>query len=182
MPTYVSLLRGLNVGGNNRLKMTDLKAIYQDISLDDAVTYLQSGNVVFRSPSRDRRALAKSIAVAIQQTTGMDLAVLVRSSSELAKVLAANPFPQAAHDDPNHLLVMFLAEAPTQSSFRAMADAYAGPELMKLSGTHLYIHYVNGIGTSKLTGAAIEKKLGTVGTGRNWNTVEALRKIAAEIR
>jgi uncharacterized protein (DUF1697 family) len=160
----IALLRAINVGGHGKLPMAELLEHCASAGFKDAKTLLQSGNVVFagkgKSPAQLERALEAKV--------GTD--VMVRTAAEWGEIVAVNPFRTEAKNDPGHLLVMFLKSEP-EADF-----AWPGPERMKRIGRQLYLVYPNGAGTSKLTGALIERKLTTRGTARNWNTV---MKIAA---
>src|SRR5262249_42069467 len=100
----------------------------------------------------------------------VSVAYLVRSAAEWQKIVARNPFPEEAKNDPAHLLVMVLKTAPPAKKVEALRAAIEGPEIVRCDGKQLYIVYPDGIGRSKLTVALIEKKLDSRGTGRNWNT------------
>src|SRR5207302_357737 len=103
---------------------------------------------------------------------------MVRTADEWAAVVAGNPFPEMAERDPGHLLVMFLKQAPAAAAVEALQAAITGPEVIRADGRHAYIPYPDGIGPSRLTSNLIESKLGTRGTGRNWNTVLKLAALA----
>jgi uncharacterized protein (DUF1697 family) len=171
MTTYVALLRGINVGGKNKVAMADLRAFLADLGLADPKTLLQSGNVVFRSEGKSVSALENFLEKETAARLSVAADYVVRSSAEWAKVVAANPFPREAESDPSHLVVMFLKSAPTASAVKAVQASIKGREVLKSHGRELYLVYPDGIGTSKFTGASIERQLGLRGTARNWNTV-----------
>jgi uncharacterized protein (DUF1697 family) len=170
MPTYIALIRGINVGGHKKIRMADVKTLCEGLGLDDVRTHLQSGNVVFRTTKTDRARLAKDLEKAL----AMDARVILRSAEEIRKVVAANPMAGEAERNPSAFIVVFLDEKPSAKAMQALRDAYSGPELMQLHGAELYILYGEGMGRSKLTNALIERKLGVAGTARNWNTVKKL--------
>ena len=174
MPAYVSFLRGINVGGRNMVPMAKLKALHEGLGFENVRTHLQSGNVVFTAKKADSAKLAKKIAAALG-----DIAVVVRSTSELRAAVAKNPFPDAAKNDPSHYVVIFLSDTPKKTS----TLDYEGPEPKALAGRELYIDYRVGAGMarSKLTNTLIEKKLGVRGTARNWNTVTRMLEMAEEL-
>ena len=175
---HVALLRAVNVGGRGSLTMTDLRAIAERLGLTDVRTLLQSGNLVFDSKGKKAAALEAALKAALKQHRGIETDFLVRSAKELDAVVAANPFPDEATSAPGRLLVMFLKDRPGAKDVQALRDAHKGPESIRQEGRELYIVYPDGIGRSKLTGSLIEKKLGTRGTGRNWNTVTRLANLA----
>jgi uncharacterized protein (DUF1697 family) len=170
MTSYVSLLRGVNLGPTNQVSMPELKQLYVDLGLDAVVTYIRSGNVVFRSDAGadDVRALLKA---GIEERFGMPVDVVVRTHDELVDVVARNPFPDA---DPSRLAVVFLS-APLPAKLRQELDAkdfggdqYAG------HGREVYLHLPNGFGRSKLATRMSALRQPVVGTVRNWRTVNKL--------
>jgi uncharacterized protein (DUF1697 family) len=177
MTTFVSLLRGINVGGNKQIRMELLRAVYESLGLAAVRTHLQSGNVVFREDERGAARLPARLEHAIEKRFAFRPAVVVRTGAELREVVGRNPFPDEAERDPSHLLVMFLAAPPRKPAEARLAEANVGPEKFRLSGRELYLYYPNGVGRSKLTNAVIEKRLATVGTARNWNTVTKLLEL-----
>lgn len=180
MPVYISLLRGINVGGRRLIKMAELRALYEALGFGQARTLLQSGNVIFRSEDEEASQIVQRIEAGIQERFGFDVAVMLRSADELAHAIDAAPFPQVQKDDPKKLLVMFLRQAPRPEAIAALHEQYNGVEAIVVQGRAAYLYYVHGIGRSKLTAAVLEKHLQTVGTARNWNTVMKLRALAAE--
>lgn len=166
---FVGFIRGINVGGNNMLPMAALKASCESAGLTDVRTYLQSGNVIFNSTKKDPARL-------IVEALDLDVKVVVRTVDELRKVIAKNPFRTI--DNPGLMIVMFLSEAPSKDAEAALRAAHKGPEDIRFAGRELYIYYPKGMGTSKLTNAVIERKLGVTATARNWNTVTKLLELA----
>jgi uncharacterized protein (DUF1697 family) len=175
---HIALLRGINVGGNKMIAMADLRDLLARLGFTDVRSLLQSGNLVFRS---DRRTTPAQLETLLQAETEKRLGVqsdfFVRTASELAEVVAGNPFAEEAKRDPGHLIVMFLKQP---GDVKAVQGAIVGREIVRGAGRHLYIVYPDGMGRSKLTNALIEKKLATRGTARNWNTVMKLAGAACE--
>jgi uncharacterized protein (DUF1697 family) len=132
---------------------------------------LQSGNLVFRSHARATTQLERSLEDAAAKRLGLETDFFVRTADEWNAIIDGNPFPEQAQRDPSHLLVVFLKEAPNRADVTALQRAITGREVVRARGRHAYIVYPDGIGRSRLTSALIEEKLGTRGTGRNWNTV-----------
>jgi uncharacterized protein (DUF1697 family) len=176
MPAFVALLRAVNLGPHNKISMADLKAVAQGAGLTDARTLLQSGNLVFHAKAQASAALEKHLESALGKELGLKTPVLVRSAAEWRATLEANPFPKEAKADPSHLVVMALKGKPEPTLLASLTQAIVGRERVKAGPRALYLVYPDGIGESKLTAALIEKKVGIVGTARNWNTAE---KIAA---
>jgi uncharacterized protein (DUF1697 family) len=178
MTVVISMLRGVNVGGHNKIKMEALRGLYESLGLLDAQTYIQSGNVVFRTKERDLALLAKRIGNGIEQGFGFRPDVIVRTAAELRDVIAKNPFRTRPGIDPGKLLVTFLSGDPDADARDKVLKIKADPEEFWLIGRELYIHYPNGMGRTKLPAALIERTLKTSGTGRNWNTVTKLLEMA----
>jgi uncharacterized protein (DUF1697 family) len=170
MAAHIALLRAINVGGR-RLKMGELIAFARDQGLEAPRTLLQSGNLVFESADQPDSAFEKRLEIAAQPRFGFQTDFLVRSAVEWRALIAANPFPDKARDDPSHLLAMPLKAAPAAGALAALRAAIKGPEIADVIGRTAYLVYPEGIGRSKLTITVIEKQLGVRGTARNWNTV-----------
>ena len=180
MTAFICLLRGVNVGGNKMLKMDALKALCGTIGLRDAKTYLQSGNVVFRSDETDRFFLTTRIQEGIRKKSGLDVKVILRTADELRKVIAANPL-NAEERNPKALLVAFLGGPITKEAKALLASLKIPSEELHFGKQELYLYFPEGIVTSKLSNALTEKKVGVNVTARNWNTVNALLTMAEEI-
>jgi uncharacterized protein (DUF1697 family) len=176
----VALLRAVNVGGRV-LVMADLAAMLADIGLASARTLLQSGNVVFDSAGRSGAALETFLEKETAKRLKLETDFLVRTAAEWTSIIAANPFPREAQDDPAHLVVMALKAAPTKAHVAALEAAIKGRERVRAKRRELYMVYPDGIGRSKLTIAVIEKALASRGTARNWNTVLKLQALAGEM-
>jgi uncharacterized protein (DUF1697 family) len=177
--TYVCLLRGVNVGGNKLLKMAELKALFESLRLRDVKTYLQSGNVVFRSDETDRDVLTRRIEEAIRKKNGMEVKIILRTTDELRKVIAANPLPPEERN-PSGLVVAFLGGPIGDAAKAILSSLKIASEELHFGKHELYIYFPAGMADSKLSKALTEKKLGVNVTARNWNTVNALLKIAEE--
>jgi uncharacterized protein (DUF1697 family) len=177
MAAYVSLFRGINVGGNHQVKMEKLKALHEALGLRNVVPYIQSGNVVFQSDSDDVAALRSEIEERFEETFGFHSEVFVRTPAELAAIIERNPFDGHLDKAPNRVMVMFLASCPDEAAREALVQAHAGPEELFVIGQEVYLYYPDGAGRSKLSGSFMEKKLKTLGTARNWNTVLQLQKM-----
>jgi uncharacterized protein (DUF1697 family) len=172
----IALLRGVNVGGNAKVGMTDLRDLATGLGLEAPQTLLQSGNLVFRS-GEAAAALEPRLEAATAARFGFEVTYFLRTAAEWHEVIAANPFVREAESDPGHLLVHFLRRVPDDETVAALQAAIRGPELVRARGRQAYIVYPDGIGRSRLTGAMIEGKLGPA-TGRNWNTVLKLAALA----
>ena len=170
MAVYVALLRAVNVGGTGSLPMTELKAICEGLGFADVKTYIQSGNVLFRSDAAEK-AVEDKLDEALGKKLGKRPGVMVRSRKEIDGIIAHAPFPDAK---PNYLLVYFLPEAAPGDALDKMV-APDGEEA-KLAGREIYVHYPIGSGRSKLKLPALKP-----GTSRNLNTVRKLAGMATEM-
>jgi uncharacterized protein (DUF1697 family) len=180
MAVIVSLLRSVNVGGNHKIKMHALRALYQTLKLRDAQTCVQSGNVVFRTEEPDLVLLAARIERAIERNFGFHAAVMVRNTSQLRDVVRRNPFSSRRGIDPAKLVVIFLAADPGREIRETLGRMKINPEELSIEGRELYIYFPNGMGRSKLP-ALIDKTLSKSGTARNWNTVTKLLEVAESL-
>ncbi len=181
MTVYISLLRGINVGGNKRVKMDVLRAIYDSVGLSDPKTLLQSGNVVFKSDETDRPKLIKAIEAGVEAGAGFHSDIILRTLDEWRGVIARNPFPEDRGLDGSRVLVTFMARTPDAKVVELVRQANPGPEELFVSGDEIYIYFPDGMGKSKLAAALVEKNLKASGTGRNWNTVLALLTLAESL-
>lgn len=175
MTTHISLLRGINVGGHKKIRMADLKALHESLGFGAVRTYVQSGNVVYEAESGDGAGHAARIEAAIAERFGFDVTVIQRTPADLARILDANPFPGA---DPKFLHVLFLADVPAPAAVNELAVPTSGDEAWHWAGQEIYLHYPHGSARSKMTGAYFEKALGIPATARNWNSVNALNRLA----
>jgi uncharacterized protein (DUF1697 family) len=171
MTVHVALLRGINVGGHKQVAMSALRDLLTHLGLPDARSLLQSSNLLFRNDARKGADLERLLERQAEKRLDLRTDFFVRTAEEWKAVIARNPFRKEAERDPGHLVVMFLKDSPAAENVALLQAAITGPELVRAEGRHAYVVYPNGIGRSRLTNALIEKKLGTRGTGRNWNTV-----------
>jgi uncharacterized protein (DUF1697 family) len=181
MPVLISMLRGVNLGGHNKIKMDALRALYESLKFEDPHSYIQSGNVIFRSKEKNTVALAKKIQDAIECTFGFRPEVILRTPGELRKAIAATPFPAHRNLHPSKILITFLAGDPGPEAQSALLTFKAYPEELHLKGRELYIYFPNGAGKSKLPWSKLDKLLQTAGTARNWNSVTKMLAIAEEM-
>ncbi|PKN59216.1 MAG: hypothetical protein CVU56_01690 [Deltaproteobacteria bacterium HGW-Deltaproteobacteria-14] len=183
MTTFIALLRGINVGGHRKVSMADLRALAERLGFATPRTYVASGNLLI-----DGDAAPDAVAAALERGVVEDLGVsgvrvLVRTPGELAAVVAANPYPAAAAPAaagaPKTLYVFFLATAPAAEAVAALAAEAAAlaPEAFTVVGREAFLHLPDGAGRAKLP-TLLERRLGVVATGRNWNTVLKLVELA----
>ena len=181
MAVLISMLRGVNVGGHKLLKMDALRALYESLGLKEPQTYVQSGNVVFKTKDRDLTLLARKIEKGIEETFAMHSDVILRTPAELRNVIAKNPFAGRDGIGPKKLLVNFLASDPGPEAREKVLSIKADPDELQMEGRDLYIYFPNGMGRSKLPWAVIDRALKTRGTARNWNSVIKLLEIAEKL-
>jgi len=170
MPTYIALLRGVNVAGHRNVAMADLRALLAELGFANPRSVLQTGNLVFAARG-STGTLESRLEREAAARLGLHTDFVVRDEGEWSAVVSGNPFPQMAANDPAHLVVMFLKKAPAAGAVEALRAAISGRETVAAAGRELYVCYPDGIGRSRLSGTVIEKTLGTRGTARNWNTV-----------
>lgn len=170
MDQYAVLLRGINVGGNKRMGMADLRKALTGAGLENPRTILQSGNVVVGT-NASRSALVDIVETTIETAFGFSSTVIVRSAEEMASITSRPHFTEEQLADGRFAHIGFCREAPSSDSFARLREAHDGPEEITLDGTEVYIFYPDGSGRSKLTNTAIERVLETPVTSRNWNTV-----------
>jgi uncharacterized protein (DUF1697 family) len=178
MTTYIALLRGINVGGNNLVPMKALAQALARGGLTDVRTYIQSGNIVFQTGAARLASLSGTIQDIIEDEFGFRPGIMVLAAKDLDRVIAGNPFPKAAAD-PRTLHVSFLQSVPTKPDVKALEALKKANERFVLKGNAFYLHAPDGIGQSKLA-ARVEKALGVAGTSRNWRTVLQLQAMARE--
>ncbi len=169
----VALLRGINVGGNNKIPMADLKALCGDLGWKDVATYIQSGNVVFSAsgtPAKQEVALQ----AAIQKSFGFTISVLARTAADWQSFIETNPFSKAAKTEAK-MLMLALAQKPfNKTAEAALSEKATSGEKLQQVGNALWIHFPGGVGKSKLTPAVLDRLAGSPVTLRNWNTVMAI--------
>lgn len=176
--TWIAFFRGINVGGNNPLPMKTLPALLATCGCEDGRTYIQSGNVVFRSAAAEAATLAVRIGKAVHARHGFQPRVLVLRRQELQRAIAANPFPQA-DADPKSLHLFFLSGPPQKSGLSKLRAMQASGEAFELKSRVFYLHTPHGFGASKLA-ATVERALGVDCTARNWRTCLKVRDLAVD--
>jgi uncharacterized protein (DUF1697 family) len=174
----VVLLRGINIGPRNRIAMPALREALSDAGYEEVRTYVQSGNVVLGS-DQDERQLVDRVQRLIKVNFDLDIAVIVRTRAELAKVVQRNPLGALA-DNPKRYQVSFLAAKPDAATVRRLTEYKAPSEELAASGRELYAWHPDGVARSKLWAALADKRLGTPATARNWTTVTTLLRMANE--
>lgn len=182
-PRNVALLRAVNLGPHNKVSMSALREVADDLGFADAQTILQSGNLVFADPeARSTAKLEQLIEAAVARKCGVSTEVYVRDAREWKAIVAANPFPAEAKRDPSHLVVACGREKIPVERVEALQRAIVGREKVRAvgGGRELFVFYPDGIGRSKLTASFMSRHLGANGgTARNWNTVQKIAALLA---
>lgn len=182
MPVLISMLRGVNLGSHNRIKMDDLRALYEFLQLQAPRTYVQSGNVIFRTKERDIAKLTQKIQEGIGQKFGFRPEVIIRSTEELEQSVVANPFRTRQDVEPAKLLITFLSAEPPLDAKAVLHNLKVQHEELHLIGRQLYIYFPDGVGKSKLPWSSVEKLLKVTGTARNLNSVLKMLEIAKDLQ
>lgn len=176
MALRIALLRGVNLGPNRRVAMADVRRVLNEAGFGDVRSLLQSGNLVFEASGADvtiETAVEKALLDGLKLTTE----VVVRSPAEWRAMIAANPFPKEAMNDPGRLVAVVLKTAPAAGA-EAAVNAIEGREQARVIGREAFIYYPDGQADTKVAGARLDKSLGARGTARNWNTVLKLGDLA----
>jgi uncharacterized protein (DUF1697 family) len=181
MPLQLALLRAVNVGGRKPVRMTELCDLMVELGFADVRSLLQTGNLVFRSSAQTGAELEDFLEAEAAKRHNLQTDFFVRTEKEWKKIITNNPYREEAKRDPSHLIVMFLKRTPSVKEAEQVQAAITGPEIVSVDGRQVYIVYPAGIGRSRVTNAYLEKKLGTRGTARNWNTVLKLEAIGAKL-
>jgi len=178
MTRYVALLRGINVGGNKKVPMAQLRALIEALGYTEVVTLLQSGNAVFTSKAKQKPAqLERQLEEALAKALGFEVGVVVRTRDELARVIEANPLP-GANEAPSRFLVTFLSGVPDAKRLAALDPQAYLPDEFRHVDREIYARFPDGIGTSRLAALLSGLRLGVTATARNWNTVTQLLELA----
>ena len=179
MKTFISMLRGINVGGQNKIPMPELKRLYEGLNYANVETYIQSGNVVFDGPDRTAAGMAAAIETQIEQQFGSKVAVFVRDAADFRRILDSNPFLMGRNESPAFLHVTFLYRAPSAAQWSSLKAPDGISDEFFPGVREVFIFCPNGYGRTKLSNTFFERKLGMPATTRNWNTVQALYMKAA---
>jgi uncharacterized protein (DUF1697 family) len=172
--TVIALLRGVNVGGHNKLPMAHLRAIAADAGFTEVRTYIQSGNLV-ASTLLDPESAGDALAGAIRAATGLTVPVIARTVQQWSELIAANPFPSAV--DPGRHVHVVVLPAPATAVVRGFDGSPFAPEEVVVAGSEVYLHLPDGMGRSKLAIAVNRIPEVAAGTARNWNTVLRLASL-----
>jgi len=182
MPIYIAMLRGINVGGHNRIKMDQLRTSLEALGLQQVKTYIQSGNVVFKSATISPAALSRKIEKQIVGQFGFAVSVISRTADEINKTIANNPFLNDSSINPEKLHVAFLSEAPAPLALKRLAELTLEPDQSRCLGKEVYFHFPKGVSGSSLWKHPLDRVLSVEVTTRNWKTVNTLHEMCLDCR
>jgi uncharacterized protein (DUF1697 family) len=177
MPRYVALLRSVNVAGHGRITSEELRASFAALGYEHVTTYIQTGNIVFNTPTRSAARVTAAITGQLSADLGSAPTVIVRTLAELQKVVASSPYA-ARKADPARHHVTFLTDAPTKARLAALAPPPSGRDELVVSGREVYVSTPDGYHDTRYNGAYLERHLAVMSTTRNWNTVTKLCVLA----
>jgi uncharacterized protein (DUF1697 family) len=175
---YVAILRGINVSGQKIIRMEALKHMFGSLGFSDVSTYIQSGNVIFRSPETAPDALVKKISGRILKNFGFEVPVIVRTSDQLENIIRKNPFTEEKNILKDKLHVTFLSEEPERDKIEIIESLSFAFDRFMISGKEIYLYCPGGYGNTKLSNSFFESKLKVTATTRNWNTVNKLLELS----
>lgn len=180
MQTYISMLRGINAGGKNRIRMDELKALCESLGHENVRTYIQSGNVIFDSVDPDQSEISAALGNRLAEIYGFQVKVLTRDRNAFQRIVGGNPFLDETAVDPRALHVTFLSLATSQSALDDIEPAPDDGDQYRFSESfeEVFLFCPDGYGRTRLSNGFFEKKLGVSATTRNWNTVSRLNEIA----
>ena len=180
MPIYVSMLRGINVGGNKIIKMDKLRSSLEAMGLEGVKTYIQSGNVVFKTAKVSTSALSRKLEERILSDFGFSVSIISRSVDEITNTIANNPFLGKPGIDPEKLHVAFLSEAPAAAPLKKLAELTLAPDQSRCLGKEVYLYFPNGVSGSSLWKHPLDRVLSVEATTRNWKTVTTLHQMCQD--
>ena len=182
MSIYVSMLRGINVGGHKQVKMDKLRSSLAALGLEQVKTYIQSGNVVFKSRKTSPLALSRKLEERILQDFGFSVSVISRTSDEIEHAIANNPFLNQPRIDPEKFHVAFLSEPPATAVLKKLAELTLSPDQSRCRGQEVYLYFPNGVSGSSLWKHPLDRVLSVEATMRNWKTVNTLHQMCRDCR
>jgi uncharacterized protein (DUF1697 family) len=179
MAVYIAMLRGINVGPYKRIKMDRLRESFEALGFDEVKTYIQSGNVVFKTGKLS--GLEKKIEQRLLGDFGFSVSVILRTREEMGKAIRRNPLLQEKGVDPSKLHVAFLSEAPAASALEKLHALTLAPDRVRCLGKELYLYFPEGVSGSSLWKHPLDRVLSLMTTTRNWNTVNQVYKMARDL-
>ena len=177
MIRYIALLRGINVSGQKKILMADLRKLLSNFQ--NVETYIQSGNIIFESENENSDEIAKEISTYIYKEYGFEVPVIVKTNKEWEHAFNNNPFLKDGTIETKQLYITFLSEIPSDENVEIMNQMDYSPDIFIIQKNLIYSRYPNGAGRSKMTINVFEKKLQVSATSRNWNTVTKLLALSS---
>lgn len=181
MNTYISFLRGINVAGQKKIKMSSLKVLYESLGFKNVTTYIQSGNVIFQSTKEDIPVLQQKIEQKIQKEYNFTVTTIIRTIPEMKNIIDGNPFMKERHEDITKLYVTFLSQRPSLLAIQELNHFQKNEEEFIISGKNVYLFIPKGYGKAILSNNLIERKLHVTATTRNWKTVLQVGELAESV-
>ncbi|NOY85763.1 MAG: DUF1697 domain-containing protein [Deltaproteobacteria bacterium] len=175
---YISILRGINVSGQKKIKMIELKLLYESLGFQNVVTYIQSGNVIFDASDKNKSNIKTLIEEAIEKKYKFHVSVEIRTKREIGNIIKNSPFgPVDLVEDGTKVLVTFLCTKPDKVKISNVLNYVVLPEKLVVKGKEVYLYCPNGYGKSKLSNTFLENKLGVKATTRNWKSVHKIYEL-----
>lgn len=181
MVTYISLLRGINVSGQKKILMSDLKSLFEELGFAKVQTYIQSGNVIFQSTEKDKNVISKALQNSISQKYNFEVPVLIIKLDELEAIAKANPFLAIADFNPKFQYIGFLFSSAEQEKIKGIAKFSNEIETFEITQSAIYFYCRSGYGKTKFSNNFFESKLKVAATTRNWNSTLELINLAKQI-
>ena len=181
MPTYIAMLRGINIGPHKRMKMDKLRLCLKDLGFKEVTTYIQSGNIVFGAPKLSDRALAKKVGDSIRRDFGFSAEVITRTREEMGRVIQNNPLLKETGIDQSKLQVVFLSGPPNSASVKKLEELTRPPDRVRSLDREIYFYFPNGVSGSSLWKHPLDRILTVTATMRNWTTVNKLYELAQDL-
>lgn len=179
MKTYIAILRGINVSGQKKMLMAGLKALFESLKFKEVLTYIQSGNVIFKGDGKwADQDLANKIERAIKGKYGFEVPVIIRSAEEIRKIITSCPFRKETIPEAKRMHVVFLSAIPAKTDVESISAIDYAPDRFIVSGKEVFLHIPDSYAKTKLCNQFFEKKLKVTATTRNWNTVNKLLELA----
>lgn len=182
MPVYIAMLRGINVSGQNIIRMEDLRRVCSGLGFRNVETYAQSGNVVFLTRAMAPSTLANQTSAALRHELGFSVPILVKTLDEMGDMVAGNPFLREGGIDVSKLHVTFLSAPVPRRALKNLEALPKKSDRFYVGRREIYLYCPDGYGRTMLSNTALEKALSVGGTTRNWRTVTALLEIASRTR
>ena len=182
MPIYISMLRGINVGAHKRIKMEQLRSSFEGLGFEQVKTYIQSGNVIFRTAKASQPVLTRRIEKKLLADFGFPVSVISRTADEMSKAVQNNPFLKDGGIDAEKLHIAFLSDVPAPSARQKCEGLTIAPDKACCCGTELYLYLPNGVSGSSWMKSSLDRALGVTTTMRNWRTVNAIHQMCMECR